>query len=353
MALTPPRFRHEVIDADPPGSEHDITLTADLTGNGLPDIIIGGKKGDPSLFWYENPGWTLHAMSATPELEAGGVVVDINGDGRPDVVAGEQWGGKRLFWFECPEDPRQPWTRRIIEDRFEKYHDQVVGDADGDGEPEILISSQNAGVLAYYDIPDGPEAEPWPRPCCHVVATDFNDVEGLAIVDIDGDGVNEIIAGPSIFRPGDGGEWRRETLLEGWPMTRVVVADVNGDGHLDLVLAEGESEPGRLAWLEGPDWTLHLLADDLFHPHSLAVADLNGDGTLDIFTAEMGLGNNEEPRMLVYAGDGRGGFEAFEIGRGIPTHEAKLADLSGDGRMDIVGKPYHPERHIDVWWNET
>ena len=64
------KFRHEVIDADPPGSEHDITLIADLTGNGRNDIIIGGKKGPPNLFWYENPSWARHAMADAPELEA-------------------------------------------------------------------------------------------------------------------------------------------------------------------------------------------------------------------------------------------------------------------------------------------
>ncbi|MBM3477109.1 MAG: VCBS repeat-containing protein, partial [Armatimonadetes bacterium] len=53
----PLRFRHEVIDSDPPGSEHDIVLLADLTGNGLPDVIIGSKRGDYNLMWYENPGW--------------------------------------------------------------------------------------------------------------------------------------------------------------------------------------------------------------------------------------------------------------------------------------------------------
>ena len=39
------RFRHVVIDDDPPGAHHDITLLHDLTGNGLPDII--GKPYHP------------------------------------------------------------------------------------------------------------------------------------------------------------------------------------------------------------------------------------------------------------------------------------------------------------------
>ena len=119
-----PRFRHHVLDADPPGDLHDITLLTDLTGNGLPDIVIGGKEG--GLFWYENPGWARHAIHGAHNLEAGGAILDVNGDGRPDIIAGQQWGGNELYWFECPQDPREPWTCHLIEDRFEKYHDQVV-----------------------------------------------------------------------------------------------------------------------------------------------------------------------------------------------------------------------------------
>ena len=65
------------------------------------------------------------------------------------------------------------------------------------------------------------------------------------------------------------------------------------------------------------------------------------------------LGKNPEPRLIIYLNQGSGDFEEVIIERGIPTHEAKVADLTGDGRPDIVGKPYQPERHIDVWLNDT
>jgi len=349
------RFRHEVIDPDPPGAQHDITLLHDLTGNGRPDVIIGSKVGDINLMWYENPTWERHDMAAAPDLEAGGVVFDVNGDGRPDIIAGQQWGGHELYWFACPPNPRQPWAKHIIEDRFEKYHDQAVADIDGDGQPEIIALSQRSHVLVYYDIPPDPRVSPWPQQCCHVVAEGIEELEGLLVVDIDGDGQAELIAGPNIFRrPAKAGEpWRAQNLAPDYVKTRVAVADLDGDGRLEIVLAEGESHPARLAVCSPLGWTPRVLRDDLFHPHSLEIADFDGDGRPDIFVAEMGLGRNPDPKMLVYLNQGDGRFEEVIISRGIPTHEAKVADMTGDGRPDIVGKPYEPERHIDIWYNEA
>ncbi len=358
-----------MIDPEPPGSHHDITLLADLTGNGQNDIIIGGKEGDVTLFWYENrsdspggerrgrrphPSWTRHVMASVPNLEAGGVVLDVTGNGRLDVLAGQQLGGHELYWFECPPDPRDPWTPRVIEDRFEKYHDQAVGDVDGDGLVEIVALSQKAGVLFYYRIPADPRVSPWPRECCHIVAEGLPDVEGLMIVDIDGDGRAEIVAGPNIFRPAGVGEpWQVESFCTDFVKTRVAVADLDGDGRLEIALCEGESHPGRLAICSPPEWEPRVLRDDLFHPHSFEIADFNGNGLPDVFVAEMGLGRNPEPRMFVYLNRGSGEFEEVLIERGIPTHEAKVADLTGDGLPDVVGKPYMPEHHVDVWFNET
>ena len=202
MASRALRFRHVVVDPDPPGSLHDITLLGDINGDGRPEIIIGGKKGPPNLFWYENPTWVRHDMADAPNLEAGGVLVDITRNGRPDVVAGTQHGSHELYWFENPPDPTAPWPTRLMDDRFEKYHDQAVGDVDGDGEDEIVFLSQQSGVLLYYDIPADPRIQPWPRECCHPIAEGIGcDTEGLRVLDIDGDGVVEVVTGADVVKP--------------------------------------------------------------------------------------------------------------------------------------------------------
>ncbi|MBC7288334.1 MAG: VCBS repeat-containing protein [Armatimonadetes bacterium] len=348
-------FEHVVIDDHPPGGWHDILLLTDLTGNGLPDIIIGGKAGPPNLFWYENPGFSRHEIAEAPELEAGGVLIDISGNGKLDIVAGQQTGGRYLFWFEQPDDPREPWTPRIVEDRFEQYHDQAAGDVDGDGEFELIALSQRSGVLVYYDIPADPRISPWPRSCARIVADNLHQVEGLAVVDFDLDGRNEIVAGTSVFHPPEqpGGLWRRDDLAEGFRKTRIAVGDLTGNGQPDLVISEGEQCPARVAWVSMPDRQIHMLRDDLFHPHSLAIADFNGDGVPDIFVAEMGLGRNPNPRWFVYVNRGDGEFEEVLIAEGIPTHEAKPADLTGNGLCDVVGKDYAERGRIDVLFNRT
>lgn len=89
--------------------------------------------------------------------------------------------------------------------------------------------------------------------------------------------------------------------------------------------------------------------DDLYNPHTVQAADFDGDGRPYLLVAEMGLDGGEAPRMFVYRNTGDG-FERVEIDRGVATHEAKAVDLTGDGSLDVVGKSYSPDCHVDVWY---
>ena len=357
------RFRHIVIDDCTIGTGNSVCLVADINGNGFNDIVIGNYVNPPEegyLVWYEYPEWKRHVI-ARANLEAGGTVVDVNGDGRLDIVAGQPYYGHELYWFENPPDPTETWTRHVIDNSFQKYHDQAVGDVDGDGELELLVPSQQSRFLVYYDIPPDPTVSPWPEKCRHLICDDIS-IEGLAIVDLDGDGVNEVVAGPNIFKPAPDPtkKWSKTILTEfhartygGYVFseTRVQVGDLNEDGVPDLVLSEAESDSGRLAWFEGPDWTMHLIKDGLFNPHSLAVADFDKDGHIDIFVGEMGLGRHPDPRLLIYTNDGSGRLTEHVIDSGNPTHEAKVTDIGNTGALDIVGKPYRPKTQVDLWKN--
>jgi hypothetical protein len=360
-------FRHEPIDGDPPNTEHMICLATDLTGNGRDDVMVGARNGEPTLYWYENPGWERHEVATVPGLEAGGAFGDVTGDGRLDVLAGGHSGQHEMYWFEQPEDPRDEWETHLICNDFHKYHDQALADVDDDGEPEVVLLSQYSQVICYYDLPEDPRESNWPRANRTVVAAGLGDVEGVQVLDVDGDGRTELVCGRHVFHRQDeaGTEWEAERVAPDWDdeRVRVVAADVDDDGEYELLLTEGELpalgahhgiyHDGRFGICEAPDWEPTVVRDDLQGPHSLQVADFDGDGHLDVYVAETDYGGNENPRHFVFENRGDGTFDTHLIEEGIGTHEAKVADLTGDGRPDVVGKSDTEDAHVDAWYNEN
>ena len=351
-------FRHEIIDPDPLGTKHDICLIGDIAGNGLPDIVIASKYGENNLVWYENPTWQRHIIGTT-HVEAGGILADITGNGRLDMVAGcpmdapAGYANRGLFWFQCPDDPRERWRSHVITDRFMKYHDQDIGDVDGDGEPELVFASQGSKIVGYFDIPTDPTVEPWPESCLHIVHEGLG-LEGVKAEDIDGDGRLEIIAGAGYFHREPSGSWVRiDFPIDLDPRTLAAVGDLGGGGKKDVVLSEGELDEGRIVLLESPGWKPRILGEGFYHPHSLELADFDGNGLLDIFIGEMGLRGFATPREVVFRNSGDGSFEMQVVGH-LPTHGAKVADITGDGLPDIIGKPYDAGRQqVDILFNIT
>jgi hypothetical protein len=105
--------------------------------------------------------------------------------------------------------------------------------------------------------------------------------------------------------------------------------------------------------LKNPGWEPALLGDDFFHPHSLEVVDFDGNGMLDIFVGEMGLGGYPKAREVVFLNQGGGRFEMEVVGH-LPTHGAKVGDMTGNGLPDIIGKPYDCGRdQVDLLINSS
>jgi hypothetical protein len=127
----------------------------------------------------------------------------------------------------------------------------------------------------------------------------------------------------------------------------VGIGDLNGDGLLDIVLGKGRHGPlfNRVLINNGKGGFLASnLGSAPDRTYSAALADLDGDGDLDIVVS-----NDEPDRKLIYKNDGKGHFTVSGT-FGDPawsTRYVTLADLNGDGRPDIVaanrgGGPSHP-----------
>ena len=131
----------------------------------------------------------------------------------------------------------------------------------------------------------------------------------------------------------------RVLLLESTAETsaNVSIGDVNGDGHLDIVLAKGRHWPlvdrvllGDGAGHFASGYDLGSASD---RSYSGRLADLDRDGDLDVV-----ISNDAPDPKLVYLNDGRGHFRVGSTfgRREWETRNATIADLNGDGFPDIV-----------------
>ena len=119
------------------------------------------------------------------------------------------------------------------------------------------------------------------------------------------------------------------------------------------MVGDGEGPFMWYEWVKGT-WVAHKLLD-VTNGHSLALIDFDGDGNLDIFLAEMRLdGGNPDSKIYLLLGDGNGNFTTTIVDRGYDLHESKVADLDGNGTPDILGKPYNWDTpRLDVWLSQA
>jgi hypothetical protein len=93
------------------------------------------------------------------------------------------------------------------------------------------------------------------------------------------------------------------------------------------------------------------------YPEGMAAIDVDGDGKLDLLAGNIWLkhrgGTNFEAIHIAPIGgrsNGKGEFRKTVFSTGIDFHEARVADLNGDGRPDILDKPYNWEApRVDIW----
>lgn len=373
-------FLHHMIDANPPGGFEcctDVIALGDIDGDGWLDVVVGaenaGRSGlvwdDPStwkpqtvkrwvksavgagdtsragLVWYQYPTWQRHDI-AEGEFTTDGVVADFDGDGDADIVVGDIATG--LTWFEQTSAGGREWRRHLLAPGY--VHDLRVADVTGDDRADVVVVDKRRVAIVERGA-DGA------APTLHVILDRKG--EGLAIVDLDGDGDLDILySNVWLERTADAaGGWTVRDIAPSWPVdTRIQAVDMNGDGRLDVVLSASEGE-GRLAWFEAPApgsgdaWIERRISDEvLVGAHSLRVADFDLDGDQDVMVAEMHTSPGK--RILVFRNDSDGWRRLDLATHG--SHNMAAGDVDGDGDIDLVGKNYGgPGRFVEYWENRS
>ncbi|HET6428893.1 MAG TPA: VCBS repeat-containing protein [Phycisphaerae bacterium] len=248
-----------IIDGAPPvaGQFGLGSLAAgDVDGDGNIEVFTAGEG---ALLWYR-PATGDRGVVTEGSFHVGLTIGDVDGDGRLEVVAGEQHGdpAKRTYaigWYKPdPADLHAPWRRFAIDAApTGGSHDVLVVDIDGDGRNEVIAGAYGgegpAGVFIYHRG-DDPRA-PWQR---YTVQRGCKE-EGLAAADLDGDGRIEIVSGPCVYFPPAGGAlagpWRRTVFAPAHrEMNRVRLIDITGTGRPDIVIVDSEYFEGQLSWFE-------------------------------------------------------------------------------------------------------
>ncbi len=357
----------------------------DFTGNGRLDVAVS-RREPLTAYWFgrESDGvWVRHVIGQSEHLARtlGAAVLDIDQDGWLDIA----FSG---VWFRNPgslaDDPDAPWEACPYDGGG---HDIVAADINGDGKADLV--TYDGHVLAWFDTSKGLAKT--------VIADDRSDHGGVAprgVGDLNGNGCLDIVLpGLWLENPGDGcGQWKRHAWphepipkASYGPSIRSWIADINGDGWNDIVYSDCDTGFGHVYWVEnkgeGRQWVRHRLPDPPGDEHtgsfhSLGVADFDGDGNLDIFAGEQedastsmmakGLlpmkpeGLKERGVIWVNSGGRNPTFEPVVIHEGRPGwHDAVLADIDGDGAVDIVSKVWNTDwnkqgrnYHVDYWRND-
>lgn len=351
-----PLQRH-VIAAPAPGGPDccsDICITADVNGDGYPDVVIGAE-GDPTagLVWYEFPHWPARAIGQG-RFTTDGQAADLDGDGDLDLVVGDLDRG--IVWFENPGAPGggedggaapPAWVVHLVGEGG--AHDLEAGDLDGDGLADLIVCDKQS--VSFWRR-SGPDA--WqPRTLIERRG------EGTALADLDGDGdLDVVLGGLWLENPGGAapGPWPRHEFAPAWPAAaRVCVADLDGDGRLDVALSASEGK-GDLAWFAAPSdpragsWRRRTVARGLVGAHSLRAGDLDGDGDIDLVVAEMHT--SPRRRVVIHLNEGAGERWRVQTVARTGSHNLRLADVDADGDLDLVGKNYGGRgRAVELWEN--
>ncbi len=364
-------------DIAAPNDSNQQTATAlfDVNKDDLNDFFITERTAAPAVVCYikSNNGWDRYIVEAEAlRIEAGSAWTDIDGDGDIDVVFGGDAGNNKVWWWENPYpnfDPNTPWARHEIKsDGSTKHHDQMFVDCDGDGQDELVFWNQNDRALYLADTPADPKQQPRNYKAIYTYSNDSeppqrgsypswkgtNEHEGLAKIDIDGDGKLDIIGAGRWFKHVEGTTFEVNVVDDTYAFSRSAAGDFIEGGRPEVVLVVGDGRaPLMMYEWQNDAWIATTVIDTVQDGHSIDVLDFNGDGNLDLFLAEMRLGNNPNAVTRILLGDGKGSFDDYIVHTGFGLHESRIADLDGDGDYDILGKPYTWEApRLDIWLQE-
>lgn len=272
MVQGPPISFARVVTYDSGGQGANAAAVADLNGDGHLDLVVANASGIGVLLGNGNGTFqTATSYSLNGNTANSVAIADLNGDGHPDIAIASRYShsvfvllGKGDGTFKAPIAYE---TGGVLGTSV------AIADLNGDGHPDLVVTD----VCQYL-------SDCW---------------RGIVSVLLG--------KGNGTFMPAT------SYAAGGYYASSVAIADVNGDGHLDLVVASQCYNTGCSPFLSGPVSVMLGNGDGTFqdavgygsggeYPVSVAIADVNGDGHPDLAVV------NQNDQVGVLLGNGDGSF---------------------------------------------
>jgi subtilisin family serine protease len=340
-----------------PIAEH--AVVADLDGDGRAENIVGYGR-QVNVFQHDGsqlPGWP---QTVNPDGVPSAIVWeapavgDVNGDDKPDVVVPAN-DGRLWVWH----------ANGVVHDAFPQQrafarHDVTLADVDRNGRLDIVLTDFLNGVDVIRG--DGTSLPGFPVPA-------FGLTGPATAADLDNDGDIEIVAALSNDGPFDLVAWSHTGApLPGFPVNvaptsargaHPVVGDLNDDGDLEIaVAAAGFSDinAGVVAAYHHTGLPLAGFPKSLpaFQMSPPVLADLDGDGSLEVLA---GVGEAPAGRSALYVWNGAGapmpGWPVFNppsiTFNVMPFMSPIVFNADADHRSEVVAARIHDHFSVELF----